>query len=83
MISSQFFRSSLLRSAFLPRVAFRFEALNAARFVHDAFVEPRDRIAVERPAERFVHLAHVRDHRGLARRLVDRPAELCFKRPTV
>ena len=58
------------------RVAFRFDALNAARFVHDAFVQPRHRVAVERPAERFVHLPHVRDHRGLARRLVDRPAEL-------
>ena len=34
----------------------RFEALNAARLVHDAFVQPGDGVAVERPVQRCVHL---------------------------
>jgi hypothetical protein len=60
-------------------VALRFDALNAARFVHDAFVQPRHGVAVERAAEGFIYLPHVGDHRRLARGLVNGPPQLVFQ----
>src|SRR5688572_17686505 len=84
-IISLYFRYSLfvIRYLFcvtaLLRFSFRFDALNPSHLVHYAFVEPRDDIAVERPAKRVVHFAHVRDHVLLALRLVDRLAKLVLQ----